>query len=145
MGVAHLAYTLANQVYVLQGKELDISRSDVKCAEVAGAHTLPLSAMMANAHQMPVPQTWSPFPYLGPVLSAAYEHAPWCMQGCTEMWLQHEAKPWGSSVEVCCVQGWCMTWGMDHTAMCLIASWPARGGHGALSTGLLFTCSEINV
>ncbi|CAK0787043.1 hypothetical protein CVIRNUC_010259 [Coccomyxa viridis] len=36
MGVAHLAYTLANQVYMLQGKELDISRSDVKCAEVAG-------------------------------------------------------------------------------------------------------------
>ena len=50
MGVAHLAYTLANQVYVLQGTELDISRSDVKCAEVAGAPTLPLSAMMANAH-----------------------------------------------------------------------------------------------
>lgn len=37
MGVAHLAYTLANQIYQLQGRELDIKRSDVKCAEVAGA------------------------------------------------------------------------------------------------------------
>ena len=37
MGVAHLAYTLANQIYQLQGKDLDITRSDVKCAEVAGA------------------------------------------------------------------------------------------------------------
>ena len=36
MGVAHLAYTLANQIYQLQGKDLDITRSDVKCAEVAG-------------------------------------------------------------------------------------------------------------
>ncbi len=37
MGVAHLAYTLADQIYQLQGRELDIRRSDVKCAEVAGA------------------------------------------------------------------------------------------------------------
>lgn len=42
MGVAHLAYTLANQIYQLQGKELDITRSDVKCAEVAGALHMPL-------------------------------------------------------------------------------------------------------
>ena len=55
MGVAHLAYTLANQVYVLQGTELDISRSDVKCAEVAGVHALPLPAVMVNAQEMPAP------------------------------------------------------------------------------------------
>ena len=36
MGVAHLAYTLANQIYQLQGNDLGITRSDVKCAEVAG-------------------------------------------------------------------------------------------------------------
>ena len=37
MGVAHLAHTLADRIYSLQRGELDITRSDVKCAEVAGA------------------------------------------------------------------------------------------------------------
>jgi HD superfamily phosphohydrolase len=37
MGVAHLAHTLADRIYNLQRGELDITRSDVKCAEVAGA------------------------------------------------------------------------------------------------------------
>ena len=36
MGVAHMAHTLANKIYDLQRGELDISRSDVKCAEIAG-------------------------------------------------------------------------------------------------------------
>ena len=48
MGVAHLAYTLANQIYQLQGKDLDISRSDVKCAEVAGS--LPDSAQCTRIY-----------------------------------------------------------------------------------------------
>ena len=61
MGVAHLAYTLANQVYMLQGKELDISRSDVKCAEVCrcaytafrhhhGEHAEDASAPLRSPH-----------------------------------------------------------------------------------------------
>lgn len=37
LGVGHLAYTLADSIYKLQREELDISRSDVKCAEIAGA------------------------------------------------------------------------------------------------------------
>ena len=37
MGVAHLAHMLADRIYNLQRGELDITRSDVKCAEVAGA------------------------------------------------------------------------------------------------------------
>ena len=37
LGVGHLAYTLADSIYRMQRDELDISRSDVKCAEVAGA------------------------------------------------------------------------------------------------------------
>ena len=36
MGVAHLAHMLADKIYDVQRAELDISRSDVKCAEVAG-------------------------------------------------------------------------------------------------------------
>ncbi|EIE24922.1 hypothetical protein COCSUDRAFT_14348 [Coccomyxa subellipsoidea C-169] len=36
LGVGHLAYTLADSIYRMQRDELDISRSDVKCAEVAG-------------------------------------------------------------------------------------------------------------
>ncbi len=35
--MGHLAYTLADSIYRMQRDELDISRSDVKCAEVAGA------------------------------------------------------------------------------------------------------------
>ena len=37
LGVGHLAYTLADSIYKMQREELDISRSDVKCAEIAGA------------------------------------------------------------------------------------------------------------
>ena len=37
MGVAHLAHLLADKIYDVQRGELDIRRSDVKCAEVAGA------------------------------------------------------------------------------------------------------------
>ena len=48
MGVAHLAYTLANQIYQLQGRDLDITRSDVKCAEVAGVLWLPHSDPLYN-------------------------------------------------------------------------------------------------
>ena len=36
MGVAHLAHVLADKIYDVQRGELDINRSDVKCAEVAG-------------------------------------------------------------------------------------------------------------
>ncbi|KAK9918697.1 hypothetical protein WJX75_006087 [Coccomyxa subellipsoidea] len=36
LGVGHLAYTLADSIYKMQREELDISRSDVKCAEIAG-------------------------------------------------------------------------------------------------------------
>ena len=35
--MGHLAYTLADSIYRMQRDELDITRSDVKCAEVAGA------------------------------------------------------------------------------------------------------------
>ena len=44
MGVAHLAHTLADRIYSLQRGELDITRSDVKCAEVAGATPFSISA-----------------------------------------------------------------------------------------------------
>lgn len=50
MGVAHMAYTLANQIYQLQGNDLGITRSDVKCAEVAGAlpHFIATCPKLAN-------------------------------------------------------------------------------------------------
>lgn len=36
--MGHLAYTLADSIYKMQRHELDITRSDVKCAEIAGAN-----------------------------------------------------------------------------------------------------------
>ncbi len=36
LGVAHLAYRMADSIYRMQKNELDVTRSDVKCAEVAG-------------------------------------------------------------------------------------------------------------
>ena len=54
MGVAHLAYTLSNQIYQLQGRELDIKRSDVKCAEVAGALSQPPAVMRLSEAVTPV-------------------------------------------------------------------------------------------
>lgn len=45
---------------------------------------------------------------------------------------------------VCHAQGWCMTWGMDHTVMYSTASWPGKGGHGAHSTPSLQVCSDTD-
>ena len=45
---------------------------------------------------------------------------------------------------VCHAQGWCMTWGMDHTVMYSTASWPGKGGHGAHSTPSLHVCSDTD-
>ncbi|CAL8464238.1 g3773 [Coccomyxa elongata] len=36
LGVGHLAYRMADSIYRMQKNELDVTRSDVKCAEVAG-------------------------------------------------------------------------------------------------------------
>ena len=85
MGVAHLAYTLANQVYVLQGKELDISRSDVKCAEVAGVHTPPSVTIMVNTQKMQAPHCVVPISHFISVLGAACGHGPCYTQALMRM------------------------------------------------------------
>ena len=40
LGVGHLAYRMADSIHRMQKDELDVTRSDVKCAEVAGDKSL---------------------------------------------------------------------------------------------------------
>jgi len=124
LGVGHLAYTLADSIYKMQRHELDVTRSDVKCAEIAGANLIfHFSRIMLACSGASMRRQ-----------TECLDSRRWAcdVNAHGAVTYYHIKTIFDAVIWICCIckkysgvsllQGLCMTWGMDHTAMSLIAS-----------------------